>query len=601
MPLVIALLKFKAKKVAPKLVHTNALDGGALAGGRAYDRQTRDERSTEVSTDHCGMHCNGLSSSEGLGIKKGKNNLNPALGKVLKKLHKLLSKMLRKSDFMKAFLRLQSKRRLKSVAISIGNDTRIDGWLNESEIFNLCHADIEDAYREVVGDNFKNIKVLEDSDDEDKDTLSVDKLVPTADEKMIIRQLECGYMPVVQLSKFTQTVGVIIFDWLFQVRHTLQEMSRSSFTTYEDISTDRNAKDLYSRKRSIQVMTHSAILSRPPSASSATTVETMKEEVQVAREVYVRRMAFRFGLTDEDGKDVKKLPQNVLHGAILHPLFPSTYMIGSTLLTEDQFEYGVSSLIDVIESRYELEEPDQDDVGEDSNDAFFARFSFSNNAKVSFQAREKASSEVNLFVRQYRKPEMMPKFKRTPNTKYLHGTESDTISDTTIAIGDKVEERGADLPSGKNLADYFNLEGEFLHIKFWMDHKKKFPMLWSYAVERSSSNPTEVSCETLFSESGYASNARRTRLKSVQFEREVNIAHNLQWVFFDIERAVDTFLYRQKHKKWDYAEGRDALMFMEQEAELFADRGGEESESDGESDEDEVEVVGTNEAQTSST
>ena len=97
--------------------------------------------------------------------------------------------------------------------------------------------------------------------------------------------------------------------------------------------------------------------------------------------------------------------------------------------------------------------------------------------------------------------------------------------------------------------------------------------------------PTEVSCETLFSESGYSSSARRTRLKSIQFEREVNIAHNLQWVFFDMDRAVDTFIYRQQNKKWDDDEGRDALGFMEQEADLFIDRGGEEG-SEGEENEE---------------
>ena len=86
-------------------------------------------------------------------------------------------------------------------------------------------------------------------------------------------------------------------------------------------------------------------------------------------------------------------------------------------------------------------------------------------------------------------------------------------------------------------------------------------------------------------------------MKSVQFERKVNIAHDLQWVFFDSECAVDTFLYRQKNNKWDDTEGRDALRFMKHEADLFISKGGEpdeEKKEEGpgnESDGGEVEVV----------
>ena len=107
-----------------------------------------------------------------------------------------------------------------------------------------------------------------------------------------------------------------------------------------------------------------------------------------------------------------------------------------------------------------------------------------------------------------------------------------------------------------------------------MDHSKKFPKLWSFAVERASCNPTEVSCETLFSESGYASTARNTKLSSRQFEREVSIARNIQVVYFDIEHAVDVFLARKKKGDWDEdEEARDALFYMEQERDLFIGRG----------------------------
>jgi hypothetical protein len=119
----------------------------------------------------------------------------------------------------------------------------------------------------------------------------------------------------------------------------------------------------------------------------------------------------------------------------------------------------------------------------------------------------------------------------------------------SITIGDEIDKRGENLPSGKNLADYFRAkeDGVFDHIRFWMDHKDEFPTLWPYAIERASCNPTEVSCESLFSISGYKSGARQTTLKARQFEREVIISYNIQHVFFDIEHAVNVFLKRTEN------------------------------------------------------
>ena len=125
-------------------------------------------------------------------------------------------------------------------------------------------------------------------------------------------------------------------------------------------------------------------------------------------------------------------------------------------------------------------------------------------------AYQKAVEEVSLYLYEYRKSHQLPVFEKNNNTKYLHGTISDTISDGMITLGDVVKERGHDLPSGKNYADYFKL-GHFDHICFWLDHQEVFPKLWMYAVRIALANPTKVSCEALFSQSGYASTSRRAR------------------------------------------------------------------------------------------
>jgi hypothetical protein len=201
---------------------------------------------------------------------------------------------------------------------------------------------------------------------------------------------------------------------------------------------------------------------------------------------------------------------------------------------------------------------------------------------------------------EYKSVAVQPKYKPTMTTKHLNRTDTDDIANACLVVGDKIKEKGADLPSGKNLADYFDGQMRFDYVKFWLDHKKPFPKMWSHAVERASCNPTEVSCETLFSESGYASTSRRTRLKSRQFEREIIIAHSLKHVFFNLERAVDIYMEREKNKDWNDDEHRDDLWYMEQEPELFVSRGGGSTEEDNDDEstsngsvDDAVEIIGT--------
>lgn len=239
--------------------------------------------------------------------------------------------------------------------------------------------------------------------------------------------------------------------------------------------------------------------------------------------------------------------------------------MSSSLLTKDQREKGINTLIRVIEDQYESElttlEHDSEEEEDDDDIQVAGLFRAQKN-----NPRQKAVDEISSYLYDYRKMAQLPEFKKTNGTKYLHGTDSDTISDSMITIGDEVSKPGCDLPSGKNYANYFKL-GKFDHVRFWIDHQVEFPKLWAYAVQIASANPTEVSCESLFSQSGYASTARRTRVKSVTFERETLLAHNLQTVFFDLEHAVDTFLKREQNKDWDESQDneRDDLFYLEQQ------------------------------------
>lgn len=233
-------------------------------------------------------------------------------------------------------------------------------------------------------------------------------------------------------------------------------------------------------------------------------------------------------------------------------------IVGSSLMTNDQLKNGVESLIGILEKLYEAEIAPEVVIDDDDDDVIDGILP----PTITNKPHKLAGEEIATLFREYRKTEQLPVFERNKNTKYLHGTEPDSISEQMVIIGDIITERGIDLPSQKNYADYFK-GGQFEHVRFWLDHKKEFPKLWLYAVRIASANPTEVSCESLFSESGYASCPRRTRLKTENFERETIMSHNMQKVYFDLENAVDTYMKRDENKDWGISNNRDDLNYME--------------------------------------
>ena len=68
-----------------------------------------------------------------------------------------------------------------------------------------------------------------------------------------------------------------------------------------------------------------------------------------------------------------------------------------------------------------------------------------------------------------------------------------------------VHEKGKNLPSGHNLFDYIDIQGQIDLVRFFSDHSKVFPTLWVIAQKESSRRVVEVGCERFFGLSGYIS------------------------------------------------------------------------------------------------
>ena len=116
-----------------------------------------------------------------------------------------------------------------------------------------------------------------------------------------------------------------------------------------------------------------------------------------------------------------------------------------------------------------------------------------------------------------------------------------------ILVG-PVEEKGDNLPSGKNIADYVDERGRMNLLLFFEDHSSMFPTLWLISQCEMSNQVVEVGCERFFNLSGCVSAPRRARLKVRTYERLAMIAAMIQKVHIDYEWVAKEYLRRSREK-----------------------------------------------------
>jgi hypothetical protein len=84
-----------------------------------------------------------------------------------------------------------------------------------------------------------------------------------------------------------------------------------------------------------------------------------------------------------------------------------------------------------------------------------------------------------LALREWHRFEEYKKQRYIPKIKYGRALSKEDAKGRTIILGiGPVETRGSDLPSGHNLADYLDKKGRFNNIRFFYDHKERFPNLF---------------------------------------------------------------------------------------------------------------------------
>jgi hypothetical protein len=143
-----------------------------------------------------------------------------------------------------------------------------------------------------------------------------------------------------------------------------------------------------------------------------------------------------------------------------------------------------------------------------------------------------------------------------------------------IVIGPAIT-RGKDLPSGNNLFDYIDKQGQMCLICFFEDHKDRFPNMWILVQREASRQVVEVGCERFLGLSGYISSPRHTRLGIRNYEWIAMLASIMRVVYIDPEWVATEYLRQCKSGAWKKESNDEALKCWNLEQILDAERFGE--------------------------
>ena len=267
-----------------------------------------------------------------------------------------------------------------------------------------------------------------------------------------------------------------------------------------------------------------------------TEVVDMHPVIETYREVYGNDLEERLGL------DRDTLPVAMAIGTLLNPVFGiKSKIVGSGLMSPVQFIRARAALLhkmqDIIEARLPMEAVTEKNKYDSEDEELPDRENVSH---------KRAEDELKEFER-FKKKRYHPTF--STKARVLSGTLEDGEKEYTVYFG-AVKERGDNLPSGKNLADYFDHWHRMNLLKLFSDHTKLFPTLWIIVQREASRRIYEVSCERFFSLSGYVSSPRRTRLGVRNYERLAMLASIINQVYVDPQWVADEYLRRCKNGAW---------------------------------------------------
>ena len=135
-------------------------------------------------------------------------------------------------------------------------------------------------------------------------------------------------------------------------------------------------------------------------------------------------------------------------------------------------------------------------------------------------------------------------------TKSLRAFDSDgNLRDEPVCSMGRVLESGEDLPSGFNHGGCVDSSGTCDLVPCSEDHKLAFPSIHCVGLGQIAPHAsTEADCESLFIQSGFLADTRRSRADTRLCERLVMLKHRLARVHCHVPNVRDACMNRLREK-----------------------------------------------------
>ena len=307
----------RAKGLLPEYVGYHCTDGAsnAVASVIEYEVLTENERGSAINHQKCFAHQANRSAKFASGTGDFKNCLNRPLADVLNKCHTIVARVHRSSARLQVIREVQrSAKRTSIVLPNPGVTTRWDSSNREVASLNRIMGDFSKGLNQLISGIDSNKLVAADGT-----LLPVSDFTFTANDKLVLRQFECGSEPCLLLSKFYQINDATSHETLFVTKAYLALIRATSFVMYDDIS-HTDLEDLKARNKTVYVLaaTHVA---PAEDAESGRSVIPMAVCIELFRQLYASDLSERLGLSYKHDVPVPKLPADIAVACLLNPLY----------------------------------------------------------------------------------------------------------------------------------------------------------------------------------------------------------------------------------------------------------------------------------------
>ena len=509
--------------------------------------------------------------------------MNPNMHTSLTLLHTSLVRLCGSGTRKDVFHNVQNEnKRVKTVPVAFSVKTRWNSAHQETVSASSNQLDLDIAFGRMIchggidNELFQNNKA------------NLDVVLPTKYDWDMWSQYECGTYCLRQYSELSQSPKVIFHLECFEGRMAMEQLKCPFFLMFENLSETVGVKDLTKRRKNIVVSKSNFTFNDCSfeNANNAVTNVDMMHEIELCRRISYRFLGLRMnffkktsnvsGANAESDVDVNsdimeglenadRLPETKIVGAILHPLFQNEQrMVTAGLCTKAQFKAGVDNLIERM-TRMLDSEPGQEKhtvqllTTNEWDDA-------SQFAALASPSVRKARYEFDLYC-SYKCSQYLPVVQ--PKKTLGVFDEDGQPKKSVITLGPPIE-RGVDLPSKRNHADYIDGTGYYDIVRYLQDHKDIFPTIYLVGVGQFAAHiSTEVDCESLFSEAGHLADPLRNRTLTRTFERLVIAKHRMQRIYCCPKKVHKEFMTRWNNNDWDDSEDREDLSFLEKEKKIY--------------------------------